>query len=351
MNNGISVYTGLNCSLEENLQLIETAASLGLGRLFTSVLIPETESSKLQTEFATVLIAAVECDFEVIIDVTPETISDFDFALDFEQIIPRLDDGFNPRQIAALSHIRRVMLNASTITEELLQTLADLETDFNNIAALHNFYPHIHTGLEINYFQQQNRMLKRFGIEVGAFVASLEGRRRPPFQEGLPTVELTRNFNVDFTARYLTALGIDFTIIADSLPTFKECSAIANLNRGEVVLEVHPVTSDSTALELLSHKFKCRPETSYSIVRAADSRTLARELGLTISPNNAPQPRGLGDITIDNSNFGRYMGEIQILKSALPPDPRVNLVAQISQTDLLLLDTLTSGKTFSLRFI
>ena len=238
MNNGISVYTGLNCSLEENLKLIEMASSLGLRRLFTSVLIPEV-SSPLQAEFATVLIAAVESGFEIIVDVTPETISDFDFALDFEQITPRLDDGFNPRQIAALSHIRRIMLNASTVTEELLTVLTDLEADFSNVAALHNFYPHVHTGLDINYFLQQNRLLKRFNIEVGAFVASFEGRRRPPFQEGLPTVELTRNFNVDFTARYLTALGMDFILISDSLPTFNECVSLANLNLGEVTLEAH----------------------------------------------------------------------------------------------------------------
>ena len=350
MDNGISIYTGLNCSLEENLELIEMAASLGLRRIFTSVLIPEADSD-LQAEFATVLVAAVENDFEVIIDVTPTTIADFDFAFDFEQITLRLDDGFNPRQIAALSQIRRIMLNASTVTEELLQTLANLEADFSNISALHNYYPHIHTGLDINYFQQQNRLLKSFNMTVGAFVASLEGRRRPPFREGLPTVELTRNFTVDFTARYLTALGIDYIILSDSLPTFGECSSIADLTVGEVTIEAHSVTNDGASLKLLSQKFQSRPEVSYSIVRAENGRALAKELNLIIDPDNTPQPRGLGDITIDNSNFGRYMGEVQIVKSALPPDPRVNLVAQISKTDLLLLDALTSGKTFSFRFI
>ena len=350
MDNGISIYTGLNCSLEENLELIEMAASLGLRRIFTSVLIPEADPD-LQAEFATVLVAAVENDFEVIIDVTPTTIADFDFAFDFEQITPRLDDGFNPKQIAALSHIRRIMLNASTVTEELLQTLADLEADFSNISALHNFYPHIHTGLDINYFQQQNRLLKNFNVTVGAFVASLEGRRRPPFQEGLPTVELTRNFTVDFTARYLTALVMDYIILSDSLPTLGECSSLANLTAGEVIIEAHNITNDGASLKLLSQKLQSRPEMSYSIVRAANSRALTKELNLIIDPGNTPQPRGLGDITIDNSNFGRYMGEVQIVKSALPPDPRVNLVAQISKTDLLLLDALTSGKTFSFRFI
>ena len=80
MDNGISVYTGLNCSLEENLELIDMADSLGLKRIFTSVLIPE--ATEFQAEFATILIAAVERNFEIIVDVTPETIANFDFALD-----------------------------------------------------------------------------------------------------------------------------------------------------------------------------------------------------------------------------------------------------------------------------
>ena len=351
MNNGISVYTGLNCSLKENLELIDTAASLGLKRLFTSVLIPE--AAEFQAEFATILIAAVERDFEIIIDVTPETIADFDFALDFEQITPRLDDGFNPRQIAALSRIRRIMLNASTITKELLITLADLEADFSNISALHNFYPHIYTGLELNYFLQQNHLLKSFNIAVGAFVASLEGRRRPPFEEGLPTVEITRNFTVDFTARYLTALGVDFIMLSDSLPTLAECSSITKLNRGEIILEIHTVTSDATSLKLLSQKFQSRPEISDDVIRTVNSRTLTKELGLIINPDNAPQPRDLGDITIDNSKFGRYMGEVQIVKSVLPPDSRINLVAQVSKIDLPILNILATHtqKIFSFRFV
>ena len=351
MDNGISVYSGLNCSLEENLKLIETAATLGLRRLFTSVLIPEAGSPNLQTEFATVLIAAVECDLEVIVDVTPETISDFDFALDFEQITPRLDDGFNTRQIAALSHIRRIMLNASTITEEILTTLADLEADFSNISALHNFYPHIHTGLDANYFQHQNRLLKDFDVTVGAFAASLDGRRRPPLMEGLPTVEVTRQFGVDLTARYLTALGADFVIISDSLPTFAECSSLTALTDGEIVLEARSTTTDTASLKLLSQGFQCRQETSPAVIRAANGRTLTKELGLTINPDNTPQPRDCGNVTIDNLNFGRYMGEVQIVKSALAPDPRANVVAQINETDLPLLGALTPGKRFRFRFI
>ena len=238
MKNGISVYTGLNCSLEENLSLIENAAAIGLKRLFTSTIIPESASDNFEVEFSTMLTTAIDNDFEIILDVTPETMSALDFILDIEQITPRLDDGFNPMQIAALSHARHIMINASTIDEELLLNLMNFKADFSNISALHNFYPHVHTGLNVSYFQHQNCLLKSFDIAVGAFVASLEGRRRPPFNEGLPTVECTRNLTVNFTSRYLTALGVDFIIISDSLPTTKECSFLTDLNAGEVILEI-----------------------------------------------------------------------------------------------------------------
>ena len=246
MQNGISVYAGLNTSTEENIALIETAASLGLTRIFTSVTIPEANSTENSTEFATILATAIANGFEVILDITPETLSTFDFALDFEEITPRLDDGFNPMQIAALSHIRRVMLNASTVNKTLLLALVDLNADFNNISALHNFYPQIYSGLDINYFKAQNQLLHNFGIKTGAFAASLNGRRRPPLMEGLPTIEFTRNFPTDFTARYLQMLDTDFVIISDSLPTQEECSAVATLNDDIIALNANLMIEDES---------------------------------------------------------------------------------------------------------
>ena len=46
MQNGISVYAGLDYGKEENLALIESAASLGFKRLFTSAQIPEASDDE-----------------------------------------------------------------------------------------------------------------------------------------------------------------------------------------------------------------------------------------------------------------------------------------------------------------
>ena len=60
MQNGISIYPGLDNTLSENLALIETAAALGLPRLFTSLHIPETDPSALKRELGVLLKAARE---------------------------------------------------------------------------------------------------------------------------------------------------------------------------------------------------------------------------------------------------------------------------------------------------
>ena len=49
--------------------------------------------------------------------------------------------------------------------------------DLGRVSALHNFYPHPHTGLSEEYLLRQNRLFHRYGIPVGAFAASQSGKR------------------------------------------------------------------------------------------------------------------------------------------------------------------------------
>ena len=169
MRNGISVYVGLNYELEESLSLIETAANLNLSRLFTSANIPETANDeKFFDDFAMILATAIEKNFEVILDVSKETFTNFEI----ENLTLRLDDGFSVPEMAEISRERKIQLNASTVTPETLKYLQIAGANFGNISALHNFYPHLHTGLDTYFFEEQNKIIHDFGIEVGAFVPS-----------------------------------------------------------------------------------------------------------------------------------------------------------------------------------
>ena len=73
MDNGISIYPGLDNTLEENIDLIERAHHCGFRRVFTSLHIPETNYDALKSELSELLRTARRCDMEVISDISPAT--------------------------------------------------------------------------------------------------------------------------------------------------------------------------------------------------------------------------------------------------------------------------------------
>ncbi len=349
MENGISVYAGLGYKQKENINLIKFAAKVGMKRLFTSTHIPESnaDGENFFNEFAEIITAAATNDFEIILDVNPDNIEEFNVS----GLTLRLDDGFSVEEIVELSKTSKIQLNASTVTNEFLTILLNLNANFSNISALHNFYPHVQTGLDTYFFINQNKMLHDFGINVGAFVPTFEGKKRAPLFEGLPTLEDCRNFSTDLSVRFLTALGADFIIIGDGLPTEEEIIAVASAKENEVVISAKLLTDDLTSIELLKNTFTRRPDISKSVIRAVEGRKFLKQIGGNIEPENFSVERNFGDITIDNKNFGRYAGEIQIVENILPADERVNVVARIIDEEIFLADYIKPNQKFSFRFI
>jgi len=348
MQNGISIYAGLDYDNEANLVLIETAAALGFKRLFTSAQIPETSDAEtFQDDFLDILTTANINGFEVILDVNAKNFSQYDT----DGITLRLDDGFTNQQIADLSQRRKVQLNASTVTEELLDDLHERGANFKNISALHNFYPHPCTGLDTYFFDNQNRILHDVGIEVGAFVPSKDGKRRLPLREGLPTLEDCRNFSTDLSARFLVALGVDFIIIGDGQPTQDELQAVANIQSDEVIFHAQLLSNDLITTEILSRPFTRRADVAKSVIRAVEGRQYLKETGESIPPEEPSIQRSFGDVTIDNENFGRYAGEVQIVQDVLPADGRVNIAAHILDEEIFLMGYIKPRQRFSFKFI
>ena len=356
LNNGISIYPGLDNTLEENLALIDTAAAAGITRVFTSMHIPESDTRKLKKDIGTLLSAARAHHMEVISDVSPQTLA----VLGLQTFTPskfrmlgittvRMDYGFSPAEIARISHNNqhiRVQLNASTLTPKILRELADAKADFSRIDAMHNFYPRVGTGLSEALLVKRNAPLHQLGIRVGAFVTTQDGRRRSPYGEGLPTLEAHRKLSPAHAARHLVALGIDSVILADSLPTDAEIRALGSLKDDCVTLAAELLTDDPATRELLTHTFTSRVDAARDAVRAQESRVYITKTKTTIAPANNIERRR-GTITIDNETAGRYMGELDIMKRALPADPRVNVCARIVPEDLPLLGCITPGRKFS----
>lgn len=359
MENGISIYPGLDNTLEENLQLIETAARYGIHRLFTSLHIPETDTTALKREFGLLLQAAHRHDMEIISDVSPAMLP----LLGLKEFNPtalrmlgittlRLDDGFSWQEIAELTRRYpelRIQLNASTTTRSVLQHLREANADFSRIEALHNFYPRRGTGISEEALVHANIRLHHFGIRVSAFVPSQEGRRRSPLRDGLPTLEDHRDVSTDFSARHLVALGCDAVFLADALPAEQEIAALASLRNDGITLKARLLTKNTAEQQLLQHSFTARLDEARDAIRAQESRTFLKESGNRILPDHTCK-RPVGAITIDNENYGRYMGELQIIRQAQPEDPRTNVAAQLMPEDLQLMPYITPGRKFSFQF-
>ncbi|WP_375154096.1 DUF871 domain-containing protein [Parageobacillus sp. VR-IP] len=60
-------------------------------------------------------------------------------------------------------------------------------------------------------------------------------------------------------------------------------------------------------------------------------------------------PREKGRVTIDNNQYGRYAGELQITLTDLPANEKVNVVGRIMEDDLPLLAYVGGGQRFRLR--
>ncbi len=359
MANGISLYPGLDNKPLENLKLIEDAARAGLTRIFTSLQIPESDTRALKAELGTLLRTAREHHMEVISDVSPATrklLGIRDFSLSVFRMLGittlRLDYGFSVDEIVRYSRNKQgihIALNASTLTGAALSQLVEKKANFQNIEAIHNFYPRRGTGISEASLVGQNIMLRRLGIETGAFVPSRRGRRRSPLGDGLPTLEAHRDAETEFAARQLLAMNCDFILIGDALPTKEELQGVGALPSKEVVLAAKWHTADPVSRKLLANPFTSRVDAARDAIRAQESRKLLAAEGGTIAPEHA-EPRPIGAITLDNEGYGRYMGELQIITHPQDADPRTNVVGQIDADDLALIPYITPGKKFSFRF-
>ncbi|MGM9540065.1 DUF871 domain-containing protein [Anaerovibrio sp.] len=364
MKKGISIYPGLDNTREENLALVRSAAKLGITRIFTSLQIPETSRQGFKAGLQELLELAGSLNMDVISDVSPDSLAILGidtFSLPELHSLGlrtlRLDDGFTPEQIAGLSrnpYDISLQLNASVLNESTLLELQRHHCRPDRLEALHNFFPRENTGLSEAFALQKTQLLQSHGIRTGAFVPSFN-RPRSPLQAGLPTLELHRQSGFGFAIRHLAAMGMDSIFIADSLPDEQELAQLAALDSTAVTLapewrpEISPLEQ-----ELCRHTFTSRPDEAQDVLRTCESRRITSQLlgqhrMPDIPPLNAGMSRPAGAITLDNRLYQRYQGELQIIRTPLPPDHRVNLLGQLSPLEQRLIKYITPGRKF--RFI
>ena len=62
--------------------------------------------------------------------------------------------------------------------------------------------------------------------------------------------------------------------------------------------------------------------------------------------SSLPAVRPGGTVTMDNRLYGRYSGEIQLIREDLPADEKVNVIGHIAPRYELLMDCIQRGSRF-----
>jgi len=210
--------------------------------------------------------------------------------------------------------------------------------------AMHNFYPRPETGLDEDYLWETTRQLQDAGLRVLAFIPG-DIQKRGPVYEGLPTLEAHRTLLPSAAfADLVLNYGIEEVFVGDPGLSQTEQQRIERFCR-EGILSI-PCEIQESWHHLYDQVFTCRMDSPKRLVRFQESRVYSCQ-GQTIEACGCTE-RTQGSLTIDNLRYGRYSGEIMLVRSDLPADHRVNVIGHVPENALLLLRHIGRGCKFTL---
>ncbi len=252
----------------------------------------------------------------------------------------RIDYGLTEAEMTALAKRLPIALNASTVDLDAAQRIAGAG---GRVMAMHNFYPRPETGLDEEYLRESTRALQAAGLEVLAFVPG-DGEKRGPVHAGLPTLEAHRDALPSAAgADLLFHFGLDGVFVGDPGLGGREWERLRLLCRDGVVSL--PVELEPDYVGLYGQTFTSRVDSPVWLVRLKESREYSC-VGDRVEPKGG-QPRPRGSLTVDNALYGRYSGELQLIRQNLPPDERVNVIGRVPENALQLLDSIPRGGKFT----
>lgn len=345
---GASLY--LSEGLENNLNYLEQMNKQGIRIVFTSLHIPENNSLKALEQLKQITAKMSSYNMNLIADISTETLKIYNIEKNnavrfFKELgisYLRVDYGFSYEEMKVLSNKFKIVLNASTVDTNVCDALEKNGFSLDDIMVCHNFYPRENTGLSRHFLLEKNQFLKEKGFKVMAFIPGNKKKRGPIFT-GLPTVEEHRKLNpleayLDLTEHLL----VDDVFIGDISMEESSMSKIQNWIRNSVIT----LDLKETVQEVPKNFFeihKNRKDLAADVIRASKSRIDLKET-LIVPMNTVPRPRGA--VTLDNKEYGRYSGEIQITKKDLREDERINVLAKVIEEDLGLLEYIVGDTKF-----
>lgn len=248
----------------------------------------------------------------------------------------RLDEFLDEELLKNCAEYFELVVNASTLQYEQLELLKSYQKK-RQIIACHNYYPKPFTGLSIERVQQVNQRLKSWGVKIIAFIAGDEPLRAP-LQEGLPTVEEHRTIDKRIAISQLVKAETDVILVGDSYISDQTKEMIQEFAKGYVSLQADvPTVIKGTV-------FYDRPDVSEYIFRMVGTRQLRLQDSFASGEYRLP-----GELYQANENYGRYMGELELVKKSMPSDSRQNKIGELLEDELSVLIQLPEG--IGIRFV
>lgn len=326
---GISIFNGLkDYSLEDNLIYMEKARQVGIEMLFSSAHIYEADRSYRDLQVC--LEKANQLGMKLSLDISKPAYEKMDHLENLYAL--RLDYGFTDDDIIQLSQEASffIELNASTLSNSRFESLIEKGLDLKHVRVSFNYYPKPYTGHNLMFCKGRIDYYHQYGISVGAFLPSKVGHR-PPLYQGLPSIEEHRYCSLDSAIEELKAIGIDEIYFGDAYASDKELKQLT-MHQTETILLPIQLSSEVPVFyrSYLKGKHRIRPDFNDVLLRVSANPNI------TEFPPFQMVERNRGDITIDNHDFLRYKGEINIVLQPLPRDERVNVIGHIEISQIVL---------------
>lgn len=347
---GASLY--LAEGIEKNLSFIDRMHEAGVETIFTSMHIPEDDPvdtldslkqiTKKMNEYGMELMTDVSAGTFDIYNVKKDNAKEFFTELGVSSL--RMDYGFSYQEMKELSKSFKIVLNASTINDETSKELEAVGFDLSDITVCHNFYPRENTGLGREFLYERNAYLNKKGYRIQAFIVGNKEKRGPIFA-GLPTLEEHRY--ADPLYAYLDLVEnffVDEVLVGDIEMNEESLERLDNWIENRVIsLPIDSLYGDVPSV--FNDEHINRPDVAADVIRSSQSRIVLKDE--TIEPLNSNVERPVGTITIDNRDYGRYSGEIQVMKKDLPADERVNVLGKITSEAIPLLPFIKGRTKFT----
>lgn len=359
---GIALYPD-KTELEEDIQYLQLAKSLGYKKVFMSMLqIDIHDPKKSIRRLKESIQYTKQLQMLVMLDIHPMIFKyikkkedDLSYFHELGVDILRLDSGFSGKEEAKMTYNPYGITIDLNMSKDLhyLELIQGYCPNYQNLSASHNFYPQSYTGLSLTSFKKCSKRFHQINISTAAFITSQNAALSPwPIMDGLCTLEEHRHLPIDVQARHMKMLHcVDDIIIGNAFASKDELKAVQDIYNSPI--DCLHVDFNKHCSEIEKKMVCClheyRGDTSEYIIRSSHNKQQYTKENIPVKDTITDICRG--DILVLNNEYGQYKGEVHIALKERKGDQRINVVGKIAKEEMILLDQLKPFQIFALKEI